>query len=134
VTWDEPAIAAYRDRIEQTIEARAPGFVARIADRHVLAPADLERLNANLVGGAINGGSAELHQQLVFRPLPGLARARTPIRGLYLGSASAHPGGGVHGGAGAGAARAALRDHRLRLLHAGRAWSSARGRGVQVGG
>ena len=48
----------------------------------------------------------QLHQQLVFRPMPGLGRAETPVRGLYLASASAHPGGGVHGAAGNNAARA----------------------------
>jgi phytoene dehydrogenase-like protein len=80
----------------------------------VATPPLLEASNANLVGGAVNGGSAQLHQQLVFRPVPGLARAETPVRGLYLGSASAHPGGGVHGACGANAARAALVHDRLR--------------------
>ena len=74
----------------------------------MLGPRELEARDANLVGGAINGGTAQLHQQLVFRPVPGLGRARTPVRGLYLGSASAHPGGGVHGACGANAADAAL--------------------------
>lgn len=68
----------------------------------------------NLVGGAINGGGAELFQQLVFRPFPSLSPARTPFASLYLASSSAHPGGGVHGGPGANAARAALHDDRLR--------------------
>ena len=44
--------------------------------------------------GALNGGSAAVHQQLFWRPIPGLGRPETPIRRLYLGSASAHPGGG----------------------------------------
>jgi phytoene dehydrogenase-like protein len=68
---------------------------------------------AGAVGGAINGGTAKLHQQLVFRPLPGLGRPETPVRGLYLGSASAHPGGGAHGAPGANAARALLARRRL---------------------
>ncbi len=57
----------------------------------------------------MHGGTAQLHQQLVFRPVPGRGRASTPVAGLYLASASAHPGGGVHGACGANAARLALR-------------------------
>ena len=81
--------------------------------RHVLTPAGLESRDANLVNGALNGGTAQLHQQLIFRPTTGLGRPETGIRRLYLASASAHPGGGVHGGPGAIAARAALRAWRL---------------------
>ena len=65
------------------------------------------------MNGAINGGTAQLHQQLVFRPTSGLGRPETPVRRLYLGSSSAHPGGGVHGACGANAARAALLHGRL---------------------
>ena len=80
----------------------------------MLGPRELEQRNANLVGGAINGGTSQLHQELFFRPVPGmLGRPETGIRGLYLGSASAHPGGGVHGGPGANAARAALLHARV---------------------
>ncbi|MEA2498207.1 MAG: hypothetical protein QOH26_612, partial [Actinomycetota bacterium] len=85
-----------------------PGFKDLIAARHVLTPPKMEEMNENLVGGAINGGTAMLHQQLVFRPSVGLGRAETPIKGLYLASASAHPGGGVHGAPGANAAKAAI--------------------------
>ena len=58
-------------------------------------------------------GTSQLHQELFFRPVPGLGRAETPIAGLYLASASAHPGGGVHGAAGMNAARAAVAHRRL---------------------
>ena len=73
------------------------------------------------MGGALNGGTAQIQQQLLWRPVPALGRPETPIGGLYLGSCSAHPGGGVHGGPGANAAVAALeRTRRLRPGFAGR--------------
>ena len=107
-TWSPSSTAAFADRMEARIEAHAPGFRDRILARHVLAPPDFEHHDENLVGGEIGGGTAQLHQQLVFRPISGLARAETPIDRLYLASASAHPGGGVHGAPGSNAARAAL--------------------------
>ena len=55
-----------------------------------MGPGDLEARNANLVVGAIGAGTSQLYQQLVFRPVPGLGRPETPIRNLYLASASAH--------------------------------------------
>ncbi len=113
--WPRDRVERFADVIQQRIERRAPGFGSRVLARRVLGPHEMEARNANLVGGAINGGSSQLHQQLVFRPVPGLGRAETPVRGLYLGSASAHPGGGVHGACGMNAARAALFHARLRL-------------------
>ena len=104
------------DRVERQVERFAPGFRSRIRARRILAPPALGSLDANLVGGAINGGTTALHQQLVFRPLPGTGRPETPVPGLYLASAGAHPGGGVHGACGANAARAVLRGHRIRGL------------------
>ncbi|MFJ6940154.1 phytoene desaturase family protein [Streptomyces sp. NPDC101132] len=116
-TWDHGEQERMADRVEDQIERHAPGFRSRVLARRVLAPPTLEGLDANLHGGAINGGTAALHQQLFFRPLPGTGRPETPVRGLYLASASAHPGGGVHGAPGANAARAALRGrHTGRLL------------------
>jgi phytoene dehydrogenase-like protein len=106
--WDGKETDEFADRMEDEIERLAPGFRRLVRARHVLAPGDFQAADANLVGGAINGGTAQLHQQLVFRPVPGLGRAETPFARLFLASASAHPGGGVHGACGANAARAAL--------------------------
>jgi phytoene dehydrogenase-like protein len=104
---------AFADRIEEEVERLAPGFRALIRRRHLQTPLDLEADDRNLVGGALNGGTAQLYQQGIFRPYPGTGRPATPVPGLYLASASAHPGGGVHGGAGGNAATAALRRERL---------------------
>jgi phytoene dehydrogenase-like protein len=114
-TWDDLEADAFAARVEAEIERRAPGFRALIRARHIFTPPKLEAANSNLLGGAINQGTAQIHQQLVFRPTPGLGRAETPIKGLFLAGASAHPGGGVHGAAGANAARAALSRRRGRV-------------------
>ncbi|MDQ1360289.1 MAG: hypothetical protein QOJ44_666 [Acidimicrobiaceae bacterium] len=111
--WDEADRQAITARIEQRIEDYAPGFRSLITERHLMCPGDLEDHDASLVGGAINGGTSAIHQQLVFRPVPGLGRSETPIRGLYLASSSAHPGGGVHGACGANAARAAIAERSM---------------------
>ncbi|MEU3727789.1 NAD(P)/FAD-dependent oxidoreductase, partial [Streptomyces sp. NPDC031705] len=89
--WDERDRQAIADRLEAQVERYAPGFTATIRARRVLTPPDLERLNPALVGGAINQGTTQIHQQLVFRPVPGTGRPGTPIPGLYLASATAHP-------------------------------------------
>jgi phytoene dehydrogenase-like protein len=107
-SWSQSEAERFADRMQAMIESYAPGFGSRILARRILTPADLESRDANLVGGSLNGGTASLDQQLIFRPVPGLGRAETPIRGLYLASASAHPGGSVHGACGMNAARAAL--------------------------
>src|SRR5207245_4261422 len=88
----------------------APGFRRLIRARAIFAPPDLEAMDENLVGGDLGGGSARITQQLIFRPLFPYFRYRTPVRGLYLASASAAPGAGVHGACGLNAARQALRD------------------------
>lgn len=114
--WDGEDGERFADRMEEQVERMAPGFRSRIVGRQIQTPLYLERHNRNLVGGAINGGTAQLYQQAVFRPYPGLGRPTTPVRGLYLASSSAHPGGGLHGGPGGNAARTALRTERARRL------------------
>ena len=95
-------------RIESQIERFAPGFRDCIAARHVMGPAEMERRNANLVGGDIAGGASDI-RQLFTRPVAQLNPYATPIEGVYLCSSSTPPGIGVHGMCGYYAARAALR-------------------------
>ena len=98
------------ERIESQIERFAPGFRDCVLARHVSSPADLEAMDANLIGGDISGGAMSISQTL-FRPsIQGYA---TSDRNLYLCSASTPPGGGVHGMCGYHAARLALRRARL---------------------
>jgi phytoene dehydrogenase-like protein len=114
VGWDDSTRDAFEERVLDRLEKHAPGIRSRILARAIQTPVDLERANPNLVGGDVGGGSNSLDQQLVFRPVPGWFRYRTPIKGLYLCSASTHPGGGVHGMCGRNCANRVLRDSRLR--------------------
>jgi phytoene dehydrogenase-like protein len=106
--------AEIAERIEAQLERFAPGWRGLVQGRAMRSPLESERENPSLVGGDLAGGSYELDQQLVFRPAPSMSRYRTPLRGLYMAGASVHPGGAVHGMSGRGAARAFLRDRRLR--------------------
>jgi phytoene dehydrogenase-like protein len=93
--------------MERQIERFAPGFHDCVLARRAWSPADLEAVDANLIGGDINAGEFNL-KQVFLRP--GFRTYRTGTPGLYLCSASTPPGGGVHGMCGSNAARAALRD------------------------
>jgi phytoene dehydrogenase-like protein len=97
------------ERIESQVERFAPGFRDLILARHRMNTADMERYNANYVGGDIIGGMADLWQ-VFARPVASLNPYATPARGLFLCSASTPPGGGVHGMCGWHAAQAALRS------------------------
>jgi phytoene dehydrogenase-like protein len=97
------------DQIESQIERFAPGFRDCILARRTVAAADFGKSNPNLAGGDINGGAANL-TQLIARPILSPTPYRTPLRGVYLCSASTPPGGGVHGMCGYHAARLVLRD------------------------
>jgi phytoene dehydrogenase-like protein len=105
----EPLRDAFADRVLARVDEVAPGFSARVRHREVLAPPDLERV-FGLSGGNIFHGALSLDRLLCLRPVPGWGRYRTPIAGLYLAGAGAHPGGGVMGACGRNAAREALRD------------------------
>jgi phytoene dehydrogenase-like protein len=95
--------------MEDQIERFAPGFRQRVIARHTMGPADLEAMDANLIGGDVSGGANNLWQ-LVARPTLRPNPYRTPAKGVYLCSASTPPGGGVHGMCGFHAAETALAD------------------------
>lgn len=99
------------ERIEAQIERFAPGFRERILARHVFTPADLERYNANYIGGDINGGVQDLWQ-LFTRPTFRLVPYTTPAKNIFICSSATPPGGGVHGLCGYFAAQAILRQWR----------------------
>jgi phytoene dehydrogenase-like protein len=111
----EDAVLAHAERMTEQVERFAPGFRDLVLARHVQGPETLEAGNANLVGGDVGGGTYRL-DQTVFRPLPSLVPYATPITGLWIGSASAFPGGAVHGVPGWTAAAYAVARHRLPRL------------------
>jgi phytoene dehydrogenase-like protein len=112
VVAGEDAVLAHAERITDQVERFAPGFRDLILARHVQGPEMLEAGNVNLVGGDVGGGTYRL-DQTVFRPLPALVPYATPIGGLWIGSASAFPGGAVHGVPGWAAASYALARDRF---------------------
>jgi phytoene dehydrogenase-like protein len=103
----------FADRVLALVDEVAPGFSASVLQREVLAPPDLERI-FGLTGGNIFHGAMSLDRLGFMRPLPGWARYRTPLAGLYLCGAGTHPGGGVMGACGRNAALEVLRDRRRR--------------------
>ena len=93
--------------IEGQLERFAPGFAERVLARHVMPPKALEAFDANLVGGDIGAGAADL-RQFVARPVLSREPWATPVPGLFLCSSSTPPGAGVHGMGGWQAARLAI--------------------------
>ena len=106
--WDEMR-ELLGDRVVKKIAEYAPNVPGAIVARQVLTPLDLER-TYGLTEGNIFHGDLRLDQLFFMRPVPGWSQYRTPIAGLYLCGAGAHPGGGVTGAPGRNAAHQALRD------------------------
>ncbi|MCH8889873.1 MAG: NAD(P)/FAD-dependent oxidoreductase [Myxococcales bacterium] len=109
-SWDERK-EAFADVAIDTLAEYAPNIKDLIPQRAVISPLDLER-TYGLPEGNPNHGEMTLDQFMHMRPIPGFARYRMPIGGLYLCSAGTHPGGGVTGIPGHNAAREILNDHK----------------------
>jgi phytoene dehydrogenase-like protein len=112
-TWDENR-ELLGDRVIKKIAEYAPNVPGAVVARQVLTPLDLER-TYGLTEGNIFHGDLTLEQLFFMRPVPGWSQYRTPIAGLYLCGAGAHPGGGVTGAPGRNAAFQVLRDLQRRF-------------------
>jgi phytoene dehydrogenase-like protein len=97
------------ERIEAQVERFAPGFRDRIMARHTFSAAEVEKHNANMIGGDIGGGANDLWQ-FIARPIARLDPYSTPNERIFICSSSTPPGGGVHGMCGYWAAKSALRQ------------------------
>ena len=115
-SWDDNR-ELLGDRVVKKIGEYAPHVPNTILARHVLTPLDLER-TYGLTEGNIFHGDLTLEQLFFMRPVPGWSRYRTPVAGLYLCGAGAHPGGGVTGAPGHNAAHQVLRDAKMRRVTA----------------
>ncbi|MBY0525093.1 MAG: NAD(P)/FAD-dependent oxidoreductase [Gemmataceae bacterium] len=106
--WDKLK-DAFADRCFDILNEYAPNFKSSVIDRQILTPLDLER-RFGLTGGNIFHGAMTLDRLFLLRPAPGWAGYKTPIKGLYLCGAAAHPGGGVMGACGYNAYRVIVKD------------------------
>jgi len=107
-TWDKQR-ERLGDLAAATLKVHAPGLEKLVVDRRVITPLDYER-DYGLTEGSLTQGQMGLDQLVLMRPVPGFAGYRSPIDGLYLCGAGAHPGGGVTGAPGRNAARQVLQE------------------------
>ena len=112
-SWTRERRDALGDAVTAAIAEVAPGFEARVRERVVGSPAELEA-TFGLTEGSVTHGEMSLDQILFMRPVPGASRYETPLGGLYLCGAGTHPGSGIPGGPGWLAARQVLRNRRQR--------------------
>jgi phytoene dehydrogenase-like protein len=109
-SWSDPQEReAFADLVVETVDRYAPNFSGSVMARQLHSPLDLEE-KFGLLDGDIFHGQMSLDQLFSARPVLGFANYRMPLEGLYLCGAGAHPGGGVSGLPGRGAAREILRD------------------------
>ncbi|MFE4196986.1 phytoene desaturase family protein [Paenarthrobacter sp. NPDC056912] len=98
--WSQELKTGFMERILGKLEEFAPGARASVLGWDIVSPQDLAANNPNAVKGDPYGGSAELFQNLLWRPFPSAAGHQTPVKGLWHIGASTHPGPGLSGGSG----------------------------------
>ncbi len=99
-TWTEDLKNRFADRIVNLLGRYLPDVPGTIIGRHIISPEDLARYNPNSGPGDPYGGSMELAQSYLFRPLPGQPSHRTAVPNVFLVGAGTWPGNGVNGGSG----------------------------------
>ena len=107
--WTDELRERYADRIVERLARFIPNLKGSIVGRAVISPADLERLNMNLVGGDPYAGECSVDQYMFWRPLRGTKDHATPIKQLWHIGASTHPGPGLSGASGFHVANALAR-------------------------
>ncbi|MFC7550676.1 phytoene desaturase family protein [Plantactinospora sp. GCM10030261] len=112
--WTPALAKGYADRVLDRIGQHAPDLTAKVLAVDVITPADLAAANPNAVAGDPYGGSAELDQNFLWRPMPNAASHQTPVAGLWHIGASTHPGAGLGGASGHLVAQILTRPGRVR--------------------
>jgi phytoene dehydrogenase-like protein len=109
-TWTEDLKERWADRVLEVVERHLPGVRDTVLARHVTSPDDLARYNPNCGPGDPYGGSHDLSQSYLFRPLPGQPGHRTAVPNVFMTGAATWPGHGVNGGSGYIVAKQLLED------------------------
>jgi phytoene dehydrogenase-like protein len=103
------------EKIYRVVEQYAPNMSGKLIDWYIQSPLDIERKHGLLKGNVMHV-EMNFDQMFMFRPIPEMSRYETPIKNLYLSSASCHPGGGVFGAAGYNAANVILKKHKRKRI------------------
>ena len=98
--WTEELRERFADRVERILESHIDNWPENIIARKAYSPADLEKLNMNLVGGDPYGGYCGVDQFFLWRPFKSSVNHKTHVPGLYHIGASTHPGPGLGSGSG----------------------------------
>ncbi|MFK4105755.1 phytoene desaturase family protein [Streptomyces sp. NPDC019531] len=110
--WTKELTDGYVRRVLARVARHAPDLPGKTLAWDAVTPDDLARYNPNAVAGDPYGGSAELDQNLLWRPLPAASRHATPVAGLWHIGASTHPGPGLGGASGHLVAQQLMRARR----------------------
>lgn len=98
--WTEDVKKAFADRVIKLASRHVANLADSIIERHVIGPDDLAAFNPNCGPGDPYGGSNDLAQSYLFRPLPGQPSHQTPVPNLFMVGAATWPGHGVNGSSG----------------------------------